>query len=211
MIEYILNRIKCIVNSGFDNKEQAFNKTKEMIYEYFIYDNTEGDEIPTDTEIINAFDSIYDKYLQTHSNKNFGKLSQAFDILNREKIIALHNAGGTLSDGFPYIAEVLHRVQSKGITPIGFCFYHSQDMERAMSEEDPQLSLCFGSIDETEDKSIFVGEKIYKLLVSVGFKVSWNHTYNERIKINNFKWDKIYDENGFYFIGRAVKYMTETY
>ena len=123
------------------------------------------------------------------------RLIKAFDELNQEGIIAFHNAGYTTTDGFDNIREVLQLRKKKHIkVSTGYCFYHQQDLERAMDADMAILSLSFGSVSKgDEKKSIEIGKQIVKVLKKYHFKVNWNKTQDKKIEILNFKWQNLYD------------------
>ena len=73
----------------------------------------------------------------------------ARDQLEAAGIIALHNAGYTMSDGLDDVGEVYERRKAKGLASRGYCFYHGQDVERAIVGGG--LFLAFGDMrDEPE-------------------------------------------------------------
>ena len=100
-------------------------------------------------------------------------------------VIALHDAGYTQSDGYEDVMEEYHE-SPDGI--VGYCFYHEQDLERAM--EGGGLMLAFGPIDpkleDTEGPT--TGQHIVRELEAEGFKVAWDGTFNRRIHLPEFVW-----------------------
>ena len=58
------------------------------------------------------------------------RLDRAFDALMAAGICALHNAGYTQSDGHADVAQELHDQGREKFH--GYCFYHGQDVERAV-------------------------------------------------------------------------------
>lgn len=115
-------------------------------------------------------------------NTDTKKLSQAFDELNKSGVIAIPNAGYTLSDGLDDVKEAFRlRKGKKGIK--GYCFYHEQDFERAKLDSD--LMLAFGIFDGDETKILGVGNLITKILEDYGFSVEWNKCIGSRIALKN--------------------------
>lgn len=113
-------------------------------------------------------------------------LIKAFNELSENGIIALHNAGYTTSDGGDEVTEVVTILKKKGIKkPRGYCFYHQQDLERALVQDKPSLYLTFNS-----DK---IGQEIVSVLKKYNFKINWDGTSDNKIQIINFKWQKLYD------------------
>jgi hypothetical protein len=66
------------------------------------------------------------------------RLDVAFAELNSAGIIALQNAGMTMSDGLSDVAEVLRQRGRKGVR--GYCFYHGQDLDQG-----PRIKLPLAS------------------------------------------------------------------
>ncbi len=141
------------------------------------------------------------------SNNNYVRLRNVFDILNREGIIAIHFAGYTLDDGFEEVDVVFQFMKSNKIPRRGYCFYHQQDIERAMDESVQTLFLAFHSMNSDKGIALEVGERINELLFENGFEVEWDHSIDSRIKINNFLWDKMYDGED-YGADRAIRIMS---
>ena len=72
------------------------------------------------------------------------RLDAVFNQLEEAGICALSNAGYTMSDGFTEVAE------ARAMAPTGyyrgFCFYHGQEVERAVDGEG--LMLAFGDLED---------------------------------------------------------------
>lgn len=123
------------------------------------------------------------------------KLIEAFDELCKKNIIALHNAGYTTSDGEYEVVEVERNLRENQLTSDGYCFYHEQDLARAISLENPSLYIAFQKVDNSDDKvTLDVGKKVVKVLTDKGFEIEWNEDVNSKILIPNFKWQYIYNE-----------------
>src|SRR5215470_2473451 len=71
------------------------------------------------------------------------RLDAVFAELDREGIIALQNAGFTISDGHSDVGERLAERDRDQVK--GYCFYHGQDLERAVAGGG--LMLAFGDLD----------------------------------------------------------------
>ena len=124
------------------------------------------------------------------------RLIAAFDELCDQNIIALHNAGYTTSDGEYEVVDVERKLQDNGIVSDGYCFYHEQDLSRAIAKEDPSLYIAFQKVDnEDDDVTIAVGKKVVEVLKKHQFEVDWNESPTSKILIPNFKWELFYDEN----------------
>lgn len=136
------------------------------------------------------------------------RLAAVFDVLNRERIIAVHNAGYTLDDGFEEVGIVYNAMKSRGVQMQGYCFYHQQDMERAMDNTVQNLLIAFHSLDNNKRKALAVGERIHALLLQQGFRVKWKHDTEDRIAIEPYVWDKVYDGID-YGTARAIAMMSQ--
>ncbi|MFT4240797.1 MAG: hypothetical protein QM569_00825 [Acidovorax sp.] len=117
------------------------------------------------------------------------RLESVFNDLNRQGIIALHNAGYTQSDGYDDVSQALAEHPAPD-TVAGYCFYHGQDLERVL--QGGGLLLSFGPLDPrakaTEGPRI--GAKIADALRQAGFAVEWDGTFSKRIFLPDFDWKK---------------------
>ncbi|MFZ6709636.1 DUF6891 domain-containing protein [Undibacterium sp. TC9W] len=114
------------------------------------------------------------------------RLDTAFDELNSKLIIAIHNAGYTTSDGHEDVSEV-HSKMPPG-TYRGYCFYHGQDVERAVAGQG--IFLAFGDMRDTEEGKLEVAEIIKTTLQSHGLFVEWDGDTNKRISIPRMIWQR---------------------
>lgn len=137
---------------------------------------------------------MIDEAVSTSSGKgNYERLREVFDTVNKEGIISIHNAGYSLDDDFAEIETVFQFIKENNIPRRGYCFYHQQDIERAMNSSIQNLHLAFHSMNNDKETALDVGKRIVELLKESGFSVNWNHNANTRIIIENFLWDKNYD------------------
>lgn len=119
------------------------------------------------------------------------KLQIIFDTLCKEKIVALHNAGYTQSDAIYDAQDVWKDLEDQGIKPIGYCYYHGQDLERVIRTG--TLSIGFYGEKEKNDKdAILIGNKVAAAFSNGGFTVEWNGTASKRIEIKNFNWQNVF-------------------
>ena len=92
--------------------------------------------------------------------------------------------------------DVEQKLRDNGIVSNGYCFYHEQDLSRAIAKEDPSLYIAFQKVDnEDDDVTIAVGKKVVEVLKKHQFEVDWNESPTSKILIPNFKWELFYDEN----------------
>lgn len=192
--EFIFESIRNDVRMGFLSPEEI----KESIVEE-IEDNGFEDEISIEWAF-KAIHSEYNKLVVESENwikpNDTEKLINSFDELCKNNIIALHNAGYTNSDGEYEVVEVERHLRENNIVSDGYCFYHEQDLSRAISAENPSLLIAFQKINNSNDQvTIEVGKKIVKILTKNGLKVEWNEKPTNKILLPGFKWQMIYNEN----------------
>ena len=192
--EFIYESIVSQVRMGF----LPIDEIKDNIIEE-IEDNGFEDEISEDwanEQIDNEWENLISESKNWKSPNDTERLTEAFDELCDKNIIALHNAGFETSDGEYEVVEVERALRENGKMSDGYCFYHEQDLARAISKDNPSLYIAFQKINNEDDKvSIEVGKKVVEVLKHHGFAVDWNESANTKILIPNFKWQRIYDEN----------------
>jgi ethanolamine utilization protein EutQ (cupin superfamily) len=139
------------------------------------------------------------------------RLAVAFNNLCKRKIVALHNAGYTTSDGEDEVIEVERELRSHGIVSDGYCFYHEQDLERAIDPDDRSLWIAYQKVNnEDENVTLEVGRIVAEELRKQGFTVNWNDDVNEKIEVQNIRWQKLYDEDDFrYDHSNVIEIMVE--
>ena len=114
------------------------------------------------------------------------RLDRAFRDLHEQGICALGNAGYTMSDGYSEISEATAN------PPPGhyksYCFYHGQDIERAI--EGGGIMIAFGALNDDPVASVAVGKVVCERLRREGFEVEWNGSFETRISLPKFLWQK---------------------
>ncbi|QDT94308.1 DUF6891 domain-containing protein [Gimesia algae] len=117
------------------------------------------------------------------------RLDQAFAGMKKRGLITLENAGNTQTDGYDifqvYLAEHPHPE-----TVIGYCFYHNQDLERAV--DGLPLYLAFGPVDPKDEKTkgAEIGNIIREELEQGGLEVEWQGTFNDQLRVPGMVWQK---------------------
>lgn len=114
------------------------------------------------------------------------RLDAAFAELSDAGIVALHNAGGTTTDGIVSVGEALDEIGRDGIR--GYCFYHSQDVDRALT--DGQLLIAFGDLHDDPRQAANVAQSVQRVLEQHGFQVEWNGDVGTRLNIPVFDWKR---------------------
>jgi hypothetical protein len=114
------------------------------------------------------------------------RLDEVFDSLNNMGIIALHNAGYTMSDGISDVSEELATRDPADVK--GYCFYHEQDVGRAV--DGYGLWIAFGDIADTEGGKREVGQLVKAELERRGFVVEWNGDPETRLDLPKIVWQR---------------------
>ena len=191
---FIYESIENQVRMGF----LSLDEIKDNILDE-IEDNEFENEISEDwaTQHIEAeWQSMLNETKTWKSPTDIERLIAAFDELCDQNIIALHNAGYTTSDGEYEVVDVERKLRDNGIVSNGYCFYHEQDLSRAIAKEDPSLYIAFQKVDNEDDAvTIAVGKKVVEVLKKHQFEVAWNESPTTKIRIPNFKWELFYNEN----------------
>ncbi|MBW1655096.1 DUF6891 domain-containing protein [Flavobacterium quisquiliarum] len=192
--EFIYESIFNQVRMGF----LSIDDIKENIMEE-IEDNEFEEEI-SEAWAFEKIDEEYQKLLaeseQWKSPTDTERLINAFDELCDQNIVALHNAGYTTSDGEYEVVEVERELRENGVTSDGYCFYHEQDLARAIDPENPSLYIAFQKVDNSDPAvTIEVGKKVAEVLRNNGFEVKWEETASRKIEIPNFRWQQVYNED----------------
>lgn len=116
------------------------------------------------------------------------RLDAIFAALERNGIIALQLAGIAMSDGLDEVDETYRERGGNASGVIGYCFYHVQDIHRAILGQG--LMLAFGAFSNDTAKSEAIGHRIVAEIERAGFHVTWNGKKEQRIKIDELRWQK---------------------
>lgn len=114
------------------------------------------------------------------------RLDQVFYDLHEHGVCALPNAGYTMSDGYSEVAEAV--AQAPDGHYHAYCFYHGQDVERAI--EGHGVMLAFGDLADDGERSVAAGQAIAGALRHAGFQVEWNGAIDTRINLPVFDWKR---------------------
>jgi hypothetical protein len=120
------------------------------------------------------------------------RIDAAFDALDDAGIVAMQNAGYTMSDGWEDCNEEARARNDAGDRPRGATFYHGQDLERGVQNEG--LMLVYGAYEDDDAKhdkaSIAIAREVVATLARFGVKTKWNGKVETRVEIVSFKWQK---------------------
>lgn len=190
--QFIFDSIYTQVRSGFYSLEDIQNNIIEEIE-----DNGFEDEISEDWAYkqINAVNEELLKESESWGeNTQTNRLIAAFDELAESKIIALHYTGYTMDDGEYEVIEVERTLNDNNEKSEGYCFYHGQDLERAVRGDG--LNISFQKINNESDVvSKEIAKKIVAVLEKHDLNVDWNGKASSKILLPEFKWQRIYDED----------------
>lgn len=112
------------------------------------------------------------------------RLDAAFDALDEMGIIALHNAGASMSDGLYFVGEALAASDRSKVQ--GYCFYHAQDVARAV--DGYGLLLAYGEWADTAKGNRAIGELARAELKRQGLVVEWEGDAEKRMNLPGIVW-----------------------
>ncbi|CAM4369593.1 DUF6891 domain-containing protein [Gillisia limnaea] len=185
---------------GFEDRDDLLESISEMFY-----DEDDFDENWLKKEIDIRLKKHQNESLKWGKPTDFDRLVKSFDELNKDKIVSLHKAGYTKSDGEGDCTEIIDKLKEIGINAKGYCYYHTQDLERAIGEE-KMLFIGFDSYNRDNELAKEIGEKIIGVLTKYGFNTKWNGSIDTRIEILDIDWKKTVD-NIDYNYGRVFQIM----
>jgi len=196
----VIEQLENEILFGFQNDEELFESISDMFYDEDNFDDTwlKG-------EIKSHLSRHQKESLNWQKPTDFDRLVKSFDQLNKEKIISLHRAGYTRQDAEGDCLEIINDLKKIGITAKGYCYYHTQDLERVISEE-KTLFIGYDSYNQDNEIAKEVANRIVEILKQNEFKVNWNGSIETRIEILNIDWKKTVD-NIDYNYGRVLEIM----
>jgi hypothetical protein len=177
-----IDEISVLVRSGFYDKARLTEIFCEEMYE------------PGELESEDVSAAIDEAMTEWESDKetwpsttDCDRLDAAFAAMNGRGLIALQNSGYTQSDGYDEFCDAYEDHPNKSSVK-GYCFYHGQDLERAV--QGSGLFFAFGPVDpkEEETKGPEIGRIVREELERVGLKVDWDGTFAKRMSIPNLVW-----------------------
>ena len=180
----VIEEITTLVRMGIYDKTQLVHILCEEKYE-------PGELEPTAVAAV-----IDDEWTKWESQKttwpavtDCDRLDSAFVAIGKHAIIALHNAGYTQNDGYELFLDAYDSISPKS-SIIGYCYYHGQDLERAVRGEG--LYIAFGPVDpsEEESKGPKIGNFVRDELIRAGLNVDWNGTFASRIYLPSLAWQR---------------------
>lgn len=179
--ESILNAIRTWVWSGFCSPDDV-----DYLIDDLLEDDGDADEALLRAAVAPEFEKKALAEKSWPETTDCDRLDQAFVELNARGVMALHKAGYTMSDGLDDVSEALHERGRKGFR--GYCFYHEQDLERAVNGEG--LMLAFGSLDDDKTRKAEIGQFVTDTMLKFGLTVDWNGDPEERLNLPDFDWKR---------------------
>jgi hypothetical protein len=174
---YILDAIKVHVWGGFD----CPGDVQEMISDIL-------EDGANEKMLRSSVDIEFEKKLKAEKDwpslTDVDRLDAVFKALRSKGILCLHNAGYTMSDGHCDANEEIANYP-KG-TFYGYCFYHGQDLERAVFGHG--LMLAYDHVDGDVPDKYRVALSIKDELEKTGFVLEWDGSADKRINIPKFEW-----------------------
>lgn len=119
----------------------------------------------------------------THNDR----IDAAFAELRSKGIVALQDAGYTMSDGW----EDVHDARARVGDAWGATFFHRQDVERAV--DGGGLMLAYGAFvrgEQHEPESLRVAQLVCDVLAAHGVPTTWDGTIRQRVHVSPFEWRK---------------------
>ena len=179
-----IEQIHVLARGGFETPERVVEIICEAAYEPGELDANE-----VAGSVRQAFRALQAEMRAWPEITDCDRLDQVFAVLNSKGIVSVQNAGYTQSDGFDAVKEAARgRPDRNGLT--GYCFYHGQDLERAISGAG--LYLAFGpkSAAREEQDGPLIGAIIVEQLQGAGIGTEWNGSFGQRIHCPRLDWKR---------------------
>ena len=181
---YIEEQIRALVIGGYNTPSEA----KEHLEDLMMDEGLSPTDIDLWTSRLAAAFNEQQQLEQSWAEPTHNDaLEKAFAALQSAGIVALENAGYTMSDGWSDVHEFAPSIPNAR----GAVFFHGQDIEAAI--EGHGLHLAFGSFERGETheaKSIEIAKEACEALRTQGLEVEWDGTINARPKLTPFQWQK---------------------
>ncbi|WP_299363280.1 hypothetical protein [Winogradskyella sp.] len=183
----VVEQLRKDISFGFYDSNELFENIVDMFYDIENFDkNWLKDEIES------RLAKHEDQSQYWEKPTDFERLKDAFDQLNEKGIVSLHKAGYTRQDAENDCLEMIDELKAIGINAKGYCYYHTQDLERVLGEE-KMLFLGYDSYNGEDELAKQVAQEIVDILKHNGFNVKWNGSLNSRIEVLDINWRKTID------------------
>ncbi len=171
-------------------RTRAFDRARLVdIFCEEMYEPGELDRFEVEAQVDAATASLSDEVRSWPQVTDFDRLEAAFSNLNLRGVISLFDAGNTQSEGYEDFQSALANHVQPSIVK-GYCFYHSQDAERAI--DGGGLFLAFGPTnpDDEESGGAAIGAIVREELERAGLRVEWSGSFSQRIHLPDFRWQR---------------------
>ncbi len=201
--EEIFEHIDAIINYGFSDPDYIY-----LDLEFLYYDEIE-EEIIKEEWLTKQIEKRYAKRLELEKQwpeeTDFDRLAKAFDELHTQNIISLHYAGLTTQEGVEMVTDAYNELKEKGVEASGYCYYHIQDVYRAVDPDIQMLYIRYNDFKEDDELCQKVGNLINEALTKHGLTTHWSGSIYDLIEIRNIHWQKRHTDVNYRSAVRVVE------
>jgi hypothetical protein len=188
-LEDLRQRVDAAVRAGFVQIETIVEDIGEWVDAELDDEEAKAELVQLATAKLAALREAETRW--THRTTN-DEIDAVFAELDAAGIVALQNAGYTMSDGWSDVNEIASaRLEDTGVAPRGAIFYHGQDLERGVPGQG--LLVAFGAFEDGpahETESLAIAREVCEALARHGIAHSWNGSIDQRIAIAPFEWQR---------------------
>ncbi|QRK09116.1 hypothetical protein JQX13_02850 [Archangium violaceum] len=184
--DYLRQQVEAAVLGGYLDETKVFAFVEERVEDELGTSDETEDFLAYARRLLEEQRAEEARWTEPTTND---AIDRAFEKLNRQGIIALQNAGYTLSEGWEDVAAAA----SESYEPVrGATFFHGQDVERGVL--DMGLMLAFGAFEDDpklhDEASLAIAREVRETLSRHGVQTEWNGSVKTRIEIPPFPWRK---------------------
>jgi len=185
---HLYDQILYFVRSGFFSKKQVFDRVADMCLD-------PSEDLSAIAPKLRGYAAkqlaLYEAEERTWNERSVNdELDAAFVAMNEAGLVALQNAGWTMSTGWEDCWYEHRQRKAHGKASRGAVFYHEQDTERGVAGEG--LFLAFGVFAEEDDqfpeRNAEIGREVCAFLSEHGIDHEWNGDPRSRIRVSPFTW-----------------------
>jgi len=180
-----IDAVRHYVWAGYDDEDEVFGLVDEDV----LFESDGEHEAWLRTAIKREFRKKQAAERTWPEVTDCNRLDRAFEVLNKEGILAQHKAGYTQQDGLEVVERLYAEASGEQSDIGGYCFYTIQDMEGAMWGE-VGLWLAFGRFSGDSEKGVAVGRQVRDILTRFGFAVVWDGSIESRLLLSGFRWQR---------------------
>ncbi|HYO69516.1 MAG TPA: NusA N-terminal domain-containing protein [Archangium sp.] len=183
---YLREQVEAAVMGGYKSEKQVLDFIEELA-RHELRDDAEVEQLLAYTRR-RLEEHRVEEASWTEPSVN-DALDRAFEELTGQGILALQDAGYTLSDGWR-VAKAAAERRSEPMR--GATFFHGQDVERGVLGVG--LMLAFGAFEDDpkryDEASLAIAREVRETLARHGIETEWNGSVGTRIQIPPFEWRK---------------------